>query len=335
MPRSPGIVLAARLTLTLAAGGAIALAGSGCRRGGTHASAGAAHTPTPRPTVKVPEGYHGMSWGTPRARVEQSDPGLAPSKKDPKILVRDSSANGMTGTEAFFFDANGGLEEVELRFSPKRTPKESAELGLTMDESMGPHEVAAADDNGYQFVWQGTGTEVRLAYDLRDSVPWGPVISWAPASLSSATAPTGGSPASTPGTPSVSGNPGPCFVSAIRTARSAGMHLNAVEGGRGRLTLVYETSGTAKEIALTADPKTGKLLGCATLPRAASSAPLQFRAETALDEEVAHTEPVALKFGGPAALRDVITVQFKDGSWLSLQPGAGDALVARSGNTPK
>ncbi|HVO29724.1 MAG TPA: hypothetical protein VMV18_03275, partial [bacterium] len=130
-------------------------------------------------------------------------------------------------------------------------------------------------------------------------------------------------------------NPGACFVREVRAARDGGMHLTEVEGGKGRLVLVFETAGNARELTLTADPKTSKLLGCATLPRAATGGALKFRAETAIVESAAKSEPSALKFGGPAGLADLVTLQFKDGTWLALRPGASDPLASQSANTPQ
>lgn len=286
-------------------------------------------TPTPLPTVNVPEGYHGLGWGTPRGRVQTAFPDARASKTNPKVLVRDTIANGMSATEAFFFDAKDALEEVELRFAPKRTAAESATIGIAMDASMGPHEVPLADDNAYQFAWTGQGTEVRLTYDLRENVAWGPVIAWAPIGSGAAATPTATVSA---GTPKPGGEAGACFGTAVRAARRDGMHLTGVESVRGKLTLVFESAGNAKEITLTTDGK--KLLGCATLPRAATSAALQFRAEAALDGQIAHGDPTALEFGGPHGLADLVTLRFADG-WLSLRPKSADALAASSANTPR
>jgi hypothetical protein len=177
---------------------------------------------------------------------------------------------------------------------------------------------------------------------VRQEIAFGPVIAWskrgaetAPTSTGTKATPSGATAKATPGDASASAAAGTCFAGAVKQARADGLHLAAVEGGKGKLTLVYESAGSAKEITLAADPKTSTLLGCATLPRAAAHSPLQFRAEGAIDTELARGIPSGLKFGGPAGLADLVTIQFKDGKYVSLRPGSPDALVSASSNAPK
>ena len=297
------------------------------------AAGGKPATPTPVPTVSVPEGYHTIGWGTPHARVLAAYPDLHPSKNNPRILIHEITANHLPATEAFFFDLKDEMEEVEVRFSPKRSPLEAADLARGMDEQMGPHDVPLADDNAYQFAWTGTGTEVRLTYDLRDEVAFGPVIAWAPVgsapvashvvpATAAATTPAGGTSA------------GSCFATAVKSAREGGMHLTGVEGGHGKLTLVFESAGSAKEINLTADHNQ-KLIACGSLARASGTGAVQFRAEGCLDRLLGKGPPTGLKFGGPGGFADLVTLSFKDGGYVSLKPGAADALMGCSANSPK
>lgn len=302
--------------------GSLALALAACRNGG----GGGAGSPTATLASAVPEGYRGTPWGTSREEIAKKHPDARPGKRDPSVLVRDAKVAGKAATEAFFFEA-GALSEVEIRYVPKLTPQESGGLGVLMDGMFGPHEIAHSDDDGYQYAWVGDSTEVRLTYDLRETVPFGPVVTYAqiePVPVESAAPVASATPAKTP----AKSDPGPRFGAEVRAARAEGKHLLAVEGAPGKLTLVLGSAESAMEISLTADPKNGTLLGSASLPRAGLESSPKSRVEAAFDAELAKGDPIRLTFGGPAGMNDLVTIVFPGDRFISLDPKQKDPLVS-------
>lgn len=304
---------------------------SSCSPGGAGAP-GAQPTPPPEnlaaDAFEVASGYGGFAWGTSRAEVMKKHPDAKPSEKNPDVLVRPSSIADWPATEAYFFGAKG-LNEVEIKIAPKRSPQEAAALGMSLDRQFhGVHETALADDQMYQFAWFGEDTGVRLTYDLRESATWGPVLTYALRSAPRAPP----SPSATSATPVVSGAPGKSFGNAIRAARTAGLNLTGASAERGRLTLIYGDATRAVEILLTSDPKTGALLGYAELPRSPRKG-LQRGAEAILDTELKSGEVTKLTFGGKAGLENVITVHF-GARHVQLDPKAPDILIGGSYNKP-
>lgn len=280
----------------------------------------------------LPAGYRDFAWGSTRDAVAVKHPDARPGKRDPTVLVRDVTLEGRTATEAFFFDAKKGLVEVEIRYVPKRTPREAADLTRAFDKSFGPHDVPLADENQYQAAWIGDAAEVRLTYDLREGIAFGPVVTWARRE--------GGGGAVADATPSVVPSAAPAvggaatagrFAASVKETRGAGLHLVDVESSGGKVVLVYAGAAEAVEIALAADPKTGALVGTAALPRAVPGDPeVQARLEAALDEELAKSLPKTMTFGGPAGMKELVTVTFANGRFLSIDPDAKDALVSRT-----
>ena len=256
----------------------------------------------------------------------RKNPDAHPGQKDPKVLVKPTTITGQGATEAFFFDAAGALDEVEVRYQPKRRPEESATLSINMDKMFGPHEVTLADDNAYQEAWVGAGTEVRLTYDMRPAVPFGPVITYA---RRAERAPPKPAPSATATSAGPAGA-GKAFGAGVKAAREAGMHLASVEARRGKLALLYQSAGEAREVALTSDPKSGALLGAAAIPSSPQPGAGQPRAEEAIDAALAAGEPVSLTFGS-GALEGKATLTFAGGAWITLDPKAPDALAGSGG----
>ncbi len=292
-----------------------------CRNGGSRGA------PSPTPESAIPEGYRGTAWGTSREEIAKRNPDVKPGRKDPTILVRDATIAGKLATEAFFFD-DRGLSEVEVRYLPKLTPQESGALGLKMDEMFGAHETTLADEDAYQYAWIGNETEVRLTYDLRDETPFGPVVTYARTAPAPEASPSPSVAASATATAPASKEPGARFGAEVRAARRAGKRLLAVEGAPGKLTLVLGDAAATIEVSLTADPKTGALLGSASLPRAGLESAPKERAEKAIDAELAKGDPIRLTFGGPAGMSDLVTLAWEDDRFVSLNPREKDPLVA-------
>lgn len=296
----------------------------------------AAPTPVPDFAAKeaaVGSGFRALAWGATSEQVKKEYPDVEPGKKDPSVLVRETTALGKPVTEAFFFGKTGGLEEVEVAYREKLSPHESAALALELDGMFGVHQTSHADDHRYQFAWIGRDTEVRLTYDLRESVTFGPVLSYAVRREAPAPSPT-----ATPGGGTVvkGGSAGSRFAASVRAARKDGLHLVGAEASAGKLSLIYGDASRAVEISLAANPKTGELLGAAELARAPSpGAAVQRSAEAAIDAELASSEPRKLVSGGKPGLDDVLTLELENGRYVQLQPGAPNLLVGASRNKPR
>lgn len=283
--------------------------------------------------ASVGSGFRSLAWGSTRKQVKREYPDVTPGKKDPSVLVRETTAMGKPVTEAFFFDEGGGLEEVEVAYREKLSPHESAALALSLDGMFGVHATSHADDHRYQFAWIGQDTEVRLTYDLRESITFGPVLGYALRRERPEPAPPGA--ASATNVPAGAGA-GARFAASIRAARKEGLRLVAAEAtASGRLTLVYGDSSRAVEISLAANPKSGELIGSAELPRASAGTAVQRSAETAIDAELARSDPERLVFGGKPGLEDVLTLEFPNGRYVQLQPGAPSLFVGGSANKPQ
>lgn len=309
------------------------LLSAGCGGNGGGAP-GAQPTPPPEnlaaDAFAVKSGYGDLAWGASRAQVLQSVDGAKPSAKNPDVLVRETKFEDLwPATEAYFFGEKG-LEEVEIRIAPKRSPQEAASLGMALDRKFrGTHETSLADDQMYQLAWFGEDTDVRLTYDLRESATWGPVVTYAVRNAPRATpAPSGGGAV----TPAAGGPPGRNFANAIRGARKSGLHLTGASAEPGRLTLIYGDATKGFEIIVTSDPKTGALLGYAELPRSPRKG-LQRGAEAMLDKELLTSDVTKLTFGGKAGLENLVTVHF-GGRHLQLDPKAPDILVGGSYASP-
>ena len=309
----------------------LAAASASCGPGGAGAPGA---QPTPAPTnlasdaFQVASGYSGLAWGTSRADVLKKHPDAKPSEKNPEILVRPSTIADWPATEAYFFGEKG-LEEVEIKIAPKRSPQESAALGMALDRQFrGVHETSLADDGMYQLAWFGEDTDVRLTYDLRESAAWGPVVTYAVRTAPRATpVPSNGA-----ATPVASGAPGKNFGNAIRGARKAGLSLTGASAEPGRLTLVYGDATKAREIILTSDPKTGALLGYAELPRSPRKG-LQRSAEAVLDSELESGDVTRLAFGGKAGFDHLVTLHF-GARHVVLDPKAPNIYAGGSANRP-
>lgn len=289
----------------------------------------------PEAPGRIPPGYEAFAWGTARERIAGAHGDARPGRDDPDVLVRDvrpgeGGLRDATATEVYFFDAEGRLEEVEVRWQPKRTPEESAAIARALDARFGPHLVAAADEHLYQFAWIGDDTEVRLTYDLRESVPFGPVMTWAARGGEPEAAATALPAATEEGdAPQL---PGAGFAGHVRRARAAGLRLAAVEASRGKLLLVFSGPDSAVEVALASDPSDGRLLGSSALPRARLAVPPMARAEAALDRELARGAPVGMTFDHPA--KGFVTLRFPAGRWVAFDPSAGDPLAGTSESVP-
>ena len=304
----------------------------GCSRDPAGKGAGGGEGEDDGPKVTLPKGYRDLAWGTAREAVATAHPDARPGKRDPTVLVRDVTLEGKTATEAFFFDASSRLVEVEIRYVPKRTPREAAELTRGFDKSFGPHDVPLADENQYQAAWIGEAGEVRLTYDLREQITFGPVVTWARREGGGATVAVA-TPSAKPSAAPAAGGAATAgrFAASVKETRGAGLHLVDVESSAGKIVLVYAGAAEAVEIALAADPKTGTLVGTATLPRALPGELAgQARLEKALDEELAGGLPRSMTFGGPAGMKELVTLTFASGRFLSIDPNAKDALVSRT-----
>jgi len=311
-----------------------ATAGASCNGGGGGAP-GAQPTPPPdnlaAAAFAVKSGYGDLAWGTTRAQVLEKVPGAKPSAKNPDVVVRDTKFEDLwPATEAYFFGARG-LEEVEIKIVPKRSPQEAASFGRKLDRQFkGTHETSLADDHMYQLAWFGDDTDVRLTYDLRESAAWGPVITYAVRSAPRATpTPSAGGAV----TPLAGGPPGKSFANAIRGARKAGLHLTGASAQAGRLTLIYGDVTKSYEVLLTADPKSGALIGYAELPGAPTKG-LQRGAEAMIDKELLTSDVTKLTFGGKAGLENFVTLHFGP-RYLQLDPKAPDILVGGSYAKPE
>ncbi len=125
-------------------------------------------------------GFDGLRWGSPRDEVRRARRDLRPGRKDPRVLVRETSRWGHPAVEAYFFGDDDRLAEVEVRFEPKRSAEESAGIARALDAERGPHAVSRADATSYQLAWVDGSNEVRLTYDLREEIPFGPVVGYFP-----------------------------------------------------------------------------------------------------------------------------------------------------------
>lgn len=286
--------------------------------------------PTPAPenlasdAFSVESGYAGLPWGASRSEVQKKIPDAKPSAKNPDVLVRAGRIADWPMTEAFFFGERG-LDEVEVKIEPKRSPQEAAALAISLDRKFrGTHETSLADDHMYQLAWFGGDTDVRLTYDLRESMTWGPVITYAVRTAARATpAVTAGA-----GTPVAGGSPGKQLSAGIRNARKAGLSLTSASSEPGRLTLIYGDATKAFELIVTSDPKTGQLLGYVELPRSPKKG-TQRGAEAVIDNELKKSDVTKIVFGGKAGLEHLVTVWF-GARFVTLDPKAGDLLAGGS-----
>lgn len=312
---------------------ALAIMASSCSRDPAAKGAAGGTAEEEGPKVTLPAGYRDFAWGAARDEIAAKHPDARPGKRDPSVLVRDVTLDGKTATEAFFFDSEKRLVEVEIRYVPKRTPREAAELTRGFDKEFGPHDVPLADENQYQAAWIGDAAEVRLTYDLREQIAFGPVVTWARREGGGGAVPSA-TPSAMPSAAPAAGGAATAgrFAASVKETRAAGLHLVDVESTGGKVVLVYAGPSEAVEIALAADPKSGALVGTAALPRAvpAEGAATQARLEAALDEELAKSLPKTMTFGGPAGMKELVTITFASGRFLSIDPGAKDALVSRT-----
>lgn len=286
--------------------------------------------PTPPPenlaseAFKVESGYAGLPWGASRSEVEKKFPDAKASAKNPDVLVRAGKIADWPMTEAFFFGERG-LDEVEIKIEPKRSPQEAAALAISLDRKFrGTHETSLADDHMYQLAWFGEDTDVRLTYDLRESMTWGPVITYA---VRTAARPTA-EPTASVSTPSPGGSPGKQLSSGIRNARKSGLSLTSATAEPGRLTLIYGDATKALELIVTSDPKTGQLLGYVELPRSAKKG-TQRGAEAVIDNELKKSDVTKIVFGGKAGFEHLVTVWFGS-RFVTLDPKAPDLLAGGS-----
>ena len=328
-----GAVYFARFMRRLVLGLLLAMSAASC---GPNGAGKPGEQPTPPPENLASEkfdvgtGYEGLAWGTSREEVLKKHPDAKPSAKNPKVLVRASKIAGdWPATEAYFFGERG-LEEVEIKIEPKRSPQEAAALGISLDRRFkGTHETSLADDHMYQLAWFGEDTDVRLTYDLRESMTAGPVITFA---MRTAARPTA-TVSSAPSTPSPGGSPAKQFSNGIRGARKLGLALTGASAEPGRLTLIYGDAQKAVELIVTSNPKTGEVLGYVELPRSAKKGN-QRSAEAVLDTELKKGDVTKIVFGGKAGFEHLITVWFGD-RFVTLDPKADNLLAGGSYAKPE
>ena len=293
----------------------------GCPPAGGPSDASPAVSPSPTPLGErfVPNGYNGMSWLTPKAEVQRVVHNLTkPEGAQSNVLVREHELNGRPAREAYFFNDDDLLVEVELRVAPKLTPEESAELAMWFDSRFGPHGISRSDESRYQFVWSGADTEVYFTYDLTAAVPEAPHVNFTYRNPEAGTQ-TGPTPAEQ-------------FAADALKALSDGWNVVEVIGGKTRFVLLLGKSGDRRKLMLELDPESGHTIG--------------YKRETPYSTGVIgsaqrdaerHLTVRLATVGGPIAVieRDgLLYAIFEDGSYVALKPGAKNIFQEAAGSLP-
>lgn len=281
-------------------------------------------TPTAPPTATgeryVPNGYNGIGWLTPKSEIERVIKNLTrPANAKSNVLVRNHELNHHPAAEAWFFDDDDQLIEVELRLKPKLTPEQSAELAMWLDSRFGPHEITLSNETRYQFVWSGADTEVYFTYDITNAVPDAPHVAFTfrnPNAASNGTGPT----------------PAEQFAADALKALSEGWNVADVVSGKTRFVLIIAQGGERQKLMLDLDSKTGHTIGYKREPpySAGTIARAQRDAEKTLSIRLATV-------GGPIAVieRDgVAYLIFSHGSYIALTPGADNIFKEAAGSLP-
>ena len=286
---------------------------------------GGTATPTPSPPPSpageryVPNGYSGISWLAPKAEVQRLVPDLTrPASAKSNVLVRQHTINDRPAAEAYFFNDEDLLVEVELRLKPKLAPEESAALAMWLDARYGPHEITLSNETRYQFVWSGADTEVYFTYDLTDDVPEAPHVNY---TFHDPQASSGAGP-----------TPAEQFAADALKAFSEGWSVLDIVAGKTRFVLIIGQGGDRQKLMLDLDPKTSHTIGYKREAPYSAGAIGRIQRET----EKALTVRLAT-VGGPIAviLRDSLAyVIFEDGSYVALEPGAEKVFKEAAGSLP-